>query len=51
MNAIENMHEVRPPNIYILSDIIFNIHPLTIIIALAIIAVGVFTMRYSDIKD
>ena len=45
------MHEVRPPNIYVLSDIIFHIHPLTIIIALAITAVGVFTMRYSDVKN
>ena len=40
MNAIENMHEVRFPNIYILSNIIYYIHQLTINIALAIKAVG-----------
>ena len=51
MNAIENMHEVRFANIYILSQIIFPIHPLTIIIALAIKAVGVFAMHYVDIKN
>ena len=36
MNAIENMHVVRFPNVYILSDIIYFIHPLTTIIDLAI---------------
>ena len=36
MNPIENMHEVRFPNIYLLSHIIYYIPPLTIIIALAI---------------
>ena len=51
MNAIENMHEVRFANIYILSQIIFSIHQLTIIIALAIKAVGVFAMHYVDIKN
>ena len=52
MNAIETIHEVRFPNIYILSHIIDYIHPpLTIIIALAIKAIGFFTMHYGDIKD
>ena len=61
MNAKENMHEVRFPNIYILSHIIYYIVPLTIIIVLAIKAVGlskvrqtlstIFAMHYSDIKD
>ena len=36
MNAIKNMHEVRFPNIYILSHINNYILPVTIIIALAI---------------
>ena len=61
MNAIENMHEVRFPNIYILLHIIYFILPLTIIIALTIKAVGfskvrqifsnIFPMHYEDIKD
>ena len=61
MNVIGNMHEVRFPNISKLSHIVFNIPPLTIIVALAIKAVGVskvrqtfnniFVMHYSDIKD
>ena len=61
MNAKENMHEVRFPYIYILSHIINDIVPLTIIIALAIKAVGFskvrqtlstkFAMHYGDIKD
>ena len=61
MNAIENIHEVRFPNIYILSHIIYYILPLTIIIALTIKAVGflkvrktfsnIFAMHYGDNKD
>ena len=61
MNVKENIHEVRFPNIYILSHIIYYIVPLTIIILLAIKAVGlskvrqtlstIFAMHYSDIKD
>ena len=61
MNAIENMHEVRFPNIYILSHIIYYILPLTINIVLTIKAVGfskvrqtlsnIFAMHYGDIKD
>ena len=61
MNAIENMHEVRFLNIYILSHIIYYILPLIIKIALAIKAVGfskatgtlsnIFAMHYGDIKD
>ena len=60
MNAKENMHEVRFPNIYILSHIIYYIVPLTIIIVLAIKAVGfskfrqtlstIFVIHYGDIK-
>ena len=45
MNAKENMHEVRFPNIYILSHIIYYIVPLTIIIVLAIKAVGFSKVR------
>ena len=54
------MHEVRFPNIYILSHINYIV-PLTIIIALAIKAVGFskvrqtlstkYAMHYGDIKD
>ena len=54
MNVIRNMHEVR-------SRIVCYIPPLTIIIALAIKAVGfskvrqmfsnIFAMHYGDIKD
>ena len=62
MNDIEkNMHEVRFSKIYILSHSIYYIPPLTIVIALAIKAVGfshirrtfsnVFAMHYDDIKD
>ena len=40
MNAIENTHEVRFPNNYILSYIICYIPQLTAIIAMAIKAVG-----------
>ena len=44
------MHEVRFPNIYILSHI-YYIRPLTLIIPLAIKAVGFFAMHFGDIKD
>ena len=40
MNTKKNMHEVRFPNVYILSSIIYYIVPSTIIIVLAINAVG-----------
>ena len=41
MKAVENMHEVRRfSNIYILSHIIYYIHPLTLIIVLTIKAVA-----------
>ena len=40
MNAIENVHEVRFPIIYILSHTIYYILPLTIIVTSAIKAVG-----------
>ena len=45
MNAIENMHKVRLSNIYILSHIVYYILPLTIIIVLAIKAVGFSKVR------
>ena len=61
MNAIRNLYEVRFPNISILSQIVRYISVLTIIIALAIKAVGVskvrqtfsniFAMHYGDVKD
>ena len=61
MNAIENMHEVRFPNVYILSHIIHYILPLTMIIVLVIKGVGLskdmqtlsntFDMHFGDIKD
>ena len=51
MNTIENIHELRFSNIYTLSHIIYHIHPLTMIIALAIKAVGFVAMHYGDIKD
>ena len=61
MNAKENMHEVRFYDIYIPSHIIYYIVPLTIIIVLAIKAVGFskvrqtlctkFAMDYGDMKD
>ena len=57
MNVIGNMHEVRFPNIFILSHIVCYIPPLTIIIALALTAVGqtdfsnIFVTHYGDIKD
>ena len=57
----KNMYEVRFPNIYILSHIIYYIFPLTLIIVLAIKAIGfskvrqtlsnMFAMHYGDIKD
>ena len=60
MPFMQNMHEVRFPNIYILSRIIYYIFPLTIIIVLAIKAVGfskvrlavsnIFAMQYGGIK-
>ena len=59
MNAIGNMHEVRFSKISILSHIVCDIPPLTIIIALAIKAVGfskvrqtfsnIFAMHYGDV--
>ena len=55
------MHEVRFSNIYLLSDIIYYILPLTIIIGLQTKAVrfskvgdslsNIFAMHYGDIKD
>ena len=61
MNVKENIHEVRFSNIYILSHIIYYIVPLTLIIVLAIKAIGfskvrqtlstIFAMHYDDIKD
>lgn len=63
MPFMQNMHEVRFPNIYILSRIIYYIFPLTIIIALAIKAAqvfqrsdrfcisNVFAMHFGDIKN
>ena len=61
MNAIENMHEVRFPKIYIPLHSIYCSPPLTIIIVLAIKAVGfsnvrktfsnIFAMHYCDDKD
>ena len=60
MNATENMHEVGFPNLYILSDIIYYIPPLIIIIVLAIKVAGfskarktfsnTFTKDFGDIK-
>ena len=54
------MHEVRFPNIYILSNIIYYVVSLTVIIALATKAVGFskvrktlstkFAMHYGDIE-
>ena len=61
MNAIGNMLEVRFPNIYIPSNIIYYIFPLIMIIVLAIKAVGfskvretlsdIFAMHYGNIED
>ena len=61
MIAKENMHEGRFRNIYILSHIIHYIAPLSIIIVLAIKALGFskvrqaistkFAMHYGDIKN
>ena len=58
MNAKENMHEVRFPNIYILSHIIYYIVPLTIIIVLAVgfskviqTLSTIFAMHYGDVKN
>ena len=60
MNAIRNMLEIRFPNIYILSRIIYYILPLTIVIALAIKVLilskvrktlsNIFGMHYGNIK-
>ena len=61
MNAIGHMYEVRFPAIYILWNIIYYILPFTIIIVLAVKAVGfskarlglrhIFATSYGDIKD
>ena len=61
MNPKENMHEVRLPNIYILSRTMYYVVPLTIVFVLAIKAVDFpkvrqtlstkFAMHYGDIKD
>ena len=61
MSAKETMHEVRFPNIYIISYIIYCILLLTTITVLAIKAVGfsnvrqtlsnIFAIHYGDIKD
>ena len=61
MDAIRNLHEVSFPTIYIMWNIIYYILSLTIIIVLAITAVGfskvkqrlsnVFEIHYRDIKD
>ena len=61
MNSKENIHEVRFPNIYMLSYIIYYIVSLTLVIVLTIKAVGfskarqtlstIFAMHYGDIKD
>ena len=40
MNVIENIHEARFPNISVLLHIVHYISPLTIIVALALEAVG-----------
>ena len=40
MNAKENIREVRFPNIYILSNIVYHSFTLTLVITLAIKAVG-----------
>ena len=50
MNAIGNLHEVRFSNISILSHIVCYIPPLTIIIALAIKAVGFSKVRQTFSK-
>ena len=61
MNAIENMNEVKFPKSYTVSHIIYYIPSLTLVIALAIKAVGfskdrqtfinIFAMHYGDNKD
>ena len=61
MNAKENVHEVKFPNICILSHIIYHIVPLTIIIVLVINTAGFskvrqtlstkFAMHCGNIKD
>ena len=61
MNAAENIHEVRLPNIYIPSKIIYYVLSLTVIIVLAIkevvfskvrqILSNIFAIHYGDIKD
>ena len=45
MNAKENMHEVRFPNIYVFSHTIYYIVLLTIVIVLAIKVVGFSKVR------
>ena len=47
MNTIGNMHGVRFPNIDLLSNIIYYILPLTIVIVLAIKPVGFSKVRQS----
>ena len=61
MDSKQNMHEMIFPNIYILSHIIYFIVPLTVIIVLALKAVGFskvkqtlstkFAMHHGDVKD
>ena len=61
MNTIENIDEVRFPNIYILPHSIYHAPPLTIINGLSVNAVGfsmdrqtfsnIFAIHYGDIKD
>ena len=61
MTAKENVHDVRFPNIYILSHIIYYFVPLIIVIVLIIKTVGLSknrqtlntknSMHYVDIKD
>ena len=61
MNAIGNMLEVRFPNIYILSNTIYYIFPLTKVVVLTVKASDIgnnvrqchamFAMHYGNIKD
>ena len=61
MNAKESMHKVIFPNIYVISHIIYYIALVTVIVVLAMKAVGfskgrqtlsaIFAMRYGDTKD
>ena len=58
MDTIRNMHELRFSNIYILSNIVYYVLPLTKVIVLVIKAVGcskfrqsvsdIFAMHYGD---